>query len=330
MSRSISLSILLALSFLGTAQHHSALAEEPIYPERPVTIISDAAPGSGADVGTRVFADALSGLWGKQVVVVNHPGANGSIAARATSDSANDGYTLLMAALSTFVAPHSVAQNLPLKVPEEFAPVAFAIDQPMFVAANASLPLTTLPQLIELAKKEPNKLSIALTGVGRLSHLTGQLIQSRADIHLLPIPYSRGLGNALGDVTSGRVSILIENYAGIAGAAKAGNVKLIAVGSAERLPDFPNLATISETLPGITASGWLALVAPVGTPSAIVQKINADVNKVASEPAVKKKLSTFGCYTRPMSPEALETFVHDEQTKWTPIAERVLAEKPPH
>jgi tripartite-type tricarboxylate transporter receptor subunit TctC len=300
-----------------------AYAQAANYPDKPVTIISDAAAGSGADVGARFVADGLEKILGQRAVIINHPGANGSIAARAASDAAPDGYTLFMAALSTFVALPTAAANLPLKLPRDFLPIGFAAEQPMFIAISPSLGVTTLLQLIALSKKEPGKISIALTGVGRLTHLTGELLQLRADIKLISIPYTRGLGSALGDVASGRVSMIVENYAGLAGAARAGQIKLIAVASPERLPEFPDLPTVAETIPGFSASGWLVLMSPLGTPAPIIRKISADLTKVVSDSNFKKKLATIGSYSRPMTPDEVLAFVANQQQTWLPVMQRI-------
>ena len=130
-------------------------------------------------------------------------------------------------------------------------PIGFTAENPMFIAVTPGLGVNTLPELIALAKKEPGTISIAVTGVGRLTHLTGLLLQQRADIQLLPVPYNGGPAAALADVGAGRVSMIIEGYSGIVGAVKAGQVKLIAVASPQRLPQFPDLPTVAETLPGL-------------------------------------------------------------------------------
>jgi tripartite-type tricarboxylate transporter receptor subunit TctC len=196
-------------------------AEDSNYPDRPVTIISDAAAGAAPDVVARFVAEGLGKIWGQQVIVINHPGANGSIGAHAASEATADGYTLYDPTLSTFVALPTVAPNLPVKLPRDFLPIGFTADQPMFIAVAPSLGVTTLPQLIALAKKEPEKISFALTGFGRLTHLTGELLQERADIKLLPVPYTHGPASAIGDVADGRVSLIIEGQSG-AGKANCG------------------------------------------------------------------------------------------------------------
>jgi len=311
------------LGLLATAAAAAAQAQQAGgYPEKPVTIISDAAAGAAPDVSARFFAEGLAKIWGRQVVVVNHPGANGSIAARAAADAVDDGYTLYMPALSTFVALPTVAPNLPVKLPRDFQPIGFTAEQPMFIAVDPALGLTTLPQVIARAKAEPGKLSIASSGVGRLTHLTGELLQMRTDTQMVSIPYPRGISAALSDVGSGRVSLIIENYSGIVGAVKAGQVKLLATAAPERLPEFPDLPTVAETVPDFTATGWTVLLAPNGTPPAIIAKVSADLAKVDNDPDVKKRLAAIGSYSRAMTPDQVLAFVAKQQETWLPVLQR--------
>jgi tripartite-type tricarboxylate transporter receptor subunit TctC len=314
----ITAAFLLALSATSGAR-----AQADDYPTKTVTIISDAAPGSTPDVDCRFVAAGLSKIWGQQVIIVNHPGANGSIAARAASEAIPDGYTLFMPALSTFVALPSVAPNLPVKLPRDFVPIGYTADNPMFFAVNPSLGVSTLPQLIALARKEPGKISIAVTGVGRLTDLTGLVFEQRAKINLLPVPYNAGPAAAMADVAAGRVSMIIEGYSGIVGSVKAGQVKLIAVASQKRLPQFPNLPTVAETLPGFSATGWQVLVAPLHTPSPIVAKVSADLSKVVTDPEFQEKLGKIGSYSRAMTPEQVLAFVQKEQSTWLPVLQKI-------
>jgi tripartite-type tricarboxylate transporter receptor subunit TctC len=210
-----------------------------------------------------------------------------------------------------------------LKLPRDFATIGFAADQPMFIAVNPALGITSLPQLIERAKSQPNTITIATTGVGRLTHLTGELLQSRADIKLLTIPYTTGLASAISDVGSGRVSVIIEGYAAIIGAAKAGQVKLIAVASPQRLSEFPDLPTVAETVPGFSASGWQVLLTPNGTPQPVIKKVSEDLARVESDAELQKKLAAMGTYPRPLTPEQALDFVNAEQTKWAPALQRI-------
>src|SRR5271170_5131563 len=301
----------------------AAHAQAGNYPEKPVTIIADAAPGATPDVDCRFVAAGLAKIWGQQVIVVNHPGANGSIAARAATEAVPDGYTLFMPALSTFVALPTVTPNLPLKLPRDFIPIGYTAENPMFFAVNPSLGVNTLPELIALAKKDPGKISIAVTGVGRLTHLTGLVFQDRAGISLLPVPYNGGPAAAVSDLASGRVSMIIEGYSGIVGAVKAGQIRLIAVASPERLPEFPDLPTVSETIPNFAARGWQVLVAPLGTPAPIISKVSGDLTKVVSDPDFKRLLANVGSYSRAMTPEQVLTFVQKEQDTWLPVLQKI-------
>ncbi len=301
----------------------AAYAQAAKYPDKPVTVISDAAPGATPDIDARFVADALTKIWGQQVIVVNHAGANGSIAARVASEAAPDGYTLFMPALSTFAALPTVAPNLPLKLPRDFIPIGFTAENPMFIAVSPSLGVSTLPELIALAKKQPGQISIAVTGVGRLTHLTGLVLQERADIKLLPVPYTAGPAVALADVAGGRVSMIIEGYSGIVGSVKAGTVKLIAVASPQRLPQFPDLPTVAETLPGFSATGWQVMVAPLGTPQSIIQKVSVDLAKAMSDEDFKKRLASIGSYSRSMTPDEALAFVNKEQETWLPVLQTI-------
>jgi tripartite-type tricarboxylate transporter receptor subunit TctC len=260
-------------------------------------------------------------------LVVNRPGAGGSVAARVAAEAAPDGYTLYQPVLSTFVSLRPAAPNIPLHVPKDFLPIGFVTENPMFIAVTPSLGISTLPELIALAKKRPGEISYATTGIGRLTHLTGELLQHQAGIKLLLVPYTGGPAHAFGDVATGRVDMIIEGYSGIAAAARSGAVKLIAVASAKRLAEFPSLPAVAETIPGFQATGWGILVAPIGTPEAIVRKVSEDLRKAVVQPELDKKLAALGSYTNPMSPTEATAWVHRQQQMWQPVLDEI-AKKP--
>jgi tripartite-type tricarboxylate transporter receptor subunit TctC len=303
----------LALSLAATLAH----ADD--YPNKPVQIIADSAAGATPDVALRFMTERLTQKWRQQVLVVNHPGAGGSIAAALAAKAAPDGYTLYQPVLSTFVALKPAAANVPLQVPRDFLPIGFTAENPMFIAVAPSLGINSLAELIAAAKKNPGGLSYATTGIGRLTHLAGELLQHEAGIKLLVVPYTGGPSHAVADVGTGRVSMIIEGYSGIAGAARSGTIKLIAVASAKRLADFPDLPAVSETIPGFSATGWAIMVAPRGTPDAIIGKIGKDLYDVTGEPELQKKLAKLGSYTRPMLAAEATEFVHKQQGMWNPV-----------
>ena len=182
---------------------------------------------------------------------------------------------------------------------------------------------SNLPDLIAQAKKKAGSISFAVTGVGRLTHLTGELLQIRANIKLQMVPYTGGSAQALADIIAGRVALVIEGYAGLAGAYQSGQLKALAIASEQRLPGLPNLPTVAETLPGFVAAGWQCVVAPVGTPQAIVNKISDDLRAVLAIPEIKDKLAARGAYVHPATAAEAEAFVRSQQELWKPALEQV-------
>jgi len=315
--------IALCLPLLATAAASPVQADD--YPNKPVRIISDSAPGSAVDVTFRIVMDRLGTVLGQQIVPVDEPGASGAIAAHAASDAIPDGYTLFAPAISLFIALPGKAENLPLMLPRDFLPVASLIDQPMFICASATSGIKTLPDLIARAKQQPNQISFAATGIGRITHLTGLLLQSRADIKLQVVPYTGGPAAALTDVVGGRVPLIIEGYSGLAGAIQAHSLTVLAVASAHRLPQFPDVPTAAETLPGFAAGGWQGIVAPLGTPAAAIQKVNTGLQKVLREPDIADPLALRGAFVSPMSPPEVNAFINAQQAQWRPVLQAFMA-----
>jgi len=219
------------------------------YPNNPVRLISDSGSGSAIDTGLRIIADGMSRYWNQQVVIVNQPGAAGSISATVASQAAPDGYTLYAPALSLFLAVPGKAPNLPLMVPRDFAAVGYAFDQLLVVAVSPKLGITTLQELIDLARKKPGELSYAVTGVGRLTHLTGELLQLRTGIKLQMVPYSANSAQAISDVHAGRIPIMIDGFTGLVPAFQSGNLVPLAIGAARRLPSVPDLQPSPKRFP---------------------------------------------------------------------------------
>jgi tripartite-type tricarboxylate transporter receptor subunit TctC len=302
---------------VATAATWPAEAED--YPSKPIRIISDSAPGSAVDFTFRMVMDRLGTALSQRIVPVDQPGASGSIAARGASESIPDGYTLFAPALSLFISLPGKAANLPLMLPRDFLPVGALTSQPMFICASIESRIKNLPDLIERAKQQPGKISFAATGIGRITHLTGLLLQSKAGIELQVVPYTGGPAAALTDVMDGRVPLIIEGYSGLAGAIQAHSVNVLAVASTHRLPDFPDLPTVAETLPGFAAGGWQGIVAPLGTPAAAIQIFNDGLGKVLSQADLAKQLALRGAYVDPMAPAEVTAFINAQQAQWRPV-----------
>jgi tripartite-type tricarboxylate transporter receptor subunit TctC len=310
------------LLVLPMAAANAAWAEEN-YPNRSVRLISDSSPGSAVDTGLRIIAEGMSQHWKQQVVLVNQPGAAGAISASIAAQAAPDGYTLYGPALSVFLAVPGKAPNLPLMVPRDFTAIGYTVDQPLAIGVSPKLGIKTLQELIDLAKSKPGELSYAVTGVGRLTHLTGELLQLRTGIKLQMVPYSGNSAQAVADVFGGRIAIMIEGYTGLAPAFQSGNLVPLAVGAAKRLPSVPDLPTISETVPGLIASGWQAVLTQNGTQEPIVAKASEGLRAALNMANVKEQLAGRGSFARPMSPQEVTAFIRDQQALWKPAIERL-------
>ena len=209
-----------------------------------------------------------------------------------------------------------------MDVDRAFMPVGFVSEQPMVIAVGSSSGITTLPELIAQAKKRPGDLLYAGPIPGSLPHVTGQLLRQRAGIDLGYVPYT-GTAKAIPDVMTGRVSIIIDGTAGLLGVVKGGDLRAIAVASEKRLPEFPELATVAETIPGFVSTGWTVLVTPTNTPQWIVDKMNQDLRAVLEQAAIKERFATLGTYSRDMSPTEVGRFIRSEQELWKPIVKQI-------
>jgi tripartite-type tricarboxylate transporter receptor subunit TctC len=313
---------------LATLFSRHALAQTD-YPNKPVRIVVDSAVGSANDVSARILADKLGKIWNQQVIIFNQPGAGGGISARVAAASPNDGYTLYLPATSVFLAlagGPGVAPNMPVELPRDFAAIGFVLQQPIFIAASPKSGIASIPDLIARSKAKPNELSYASTGRGRLTHLTMELLQARADVQLRLVPYAGGPAQAMGDVVADRVDLVLDAYAGLAGAAQSGLIKMLASTSTQRLPGMESLPTVAETLPDFFVGAWQVLLAPIGTPDAIIRKVNADLRAAVEDQEVSAKFAGNGAFTRYMTPDETTAFTQSQQKIWRPILEKVARE----
>ena len=322
--------VMIALLFLSIATAGDVSAQSG-YPNKTVQIVVDSAAGSANDATARILADKLSRIWGQQVLTLNQPGAGGGISARVASQSPADGYTLYMPATSAFVAlagAPGVAPNLPIELPRDFVSIGFVLQQPLFIGASHKSGINSLAQLIELAKQKPGEVTYAASGRGRLTHLTMELFQARTGTKLQLVPYAGGPAQSMNDVMSGRVHLILDAYAGLAAALKGDLIKGIADTSLERLPGFENLPTVAETVPNFFVGAWNVMLAPNGTPDAIVRKVNADLRAALDDPEVRSKFQANGAFVKHMTPEEVTVFVQLEQKTWRPILEQLNRDTP--
>lgn len=296
------------------------------YPNRTVSLIIPAAAGNSPDVVTRVVADKLSQLWKQQVVVINRPGAGGLIAIQAATGLPTDGYSLYMTQASTFtVLPITHKDKIPVDLQKAFIAVGMVGEQPIAVAVNKDVPANSVAELIALANKMPNGLLFAATNRGGQAHLTGELLRERGKVNMSFV-HAVGSAASLNDVIAGRIPIMFEGLAGFAPGTQNGSIRLLGIASANRLPNAPNLPTISETVPGVVSSGWVVLMAPAGVSDAIIEKLNKDLRTVLTQPDVQARLHQLGTYTRDLTPTQTAEFMRSEENLWWPIVQRLEAE----
>jgi tripartite-type tricarboxylate transporter receptor subunit TctC len=320
----------IASLLLSIAAGNDARAQA-YYPNQLVRIVVDSAAGSANDATARILADKLSRIWGQQVLTLNQPGAGGGISARVASQSPADGYTLYLPATSPFLAlpgAPGVAPNLPIELPRDFVSIAFVLQQPLFIGASHKSGINNLAQLIELAKQKPGEVTYAATGRGRLTHLTMELFQARTGVKLQLVPYAGGPAQAMNDVVTGRVHLILDAYAGLAAALKGDLIKGLADTSLERLPGFENLPTVAETIPNFFVGAWNVMLAPNGTPDSIVRKVHADLRAALDDPDVRSRFQANGAFVKHMTPEEVTAFVQHEQKTWRPILEQLNRDTP--
>jgi tripartite-type tricarboxylate transporter receptor subunit TctC len=305
---------------VGAVAGFAAHAQD--YPTRSVKLITQGAAGSGPDVVARIVAEPLGRLWGQQVVILNHPGAGGSVAARQAALAAADGYTLYMPATSAFIVMPEMFPNLPFDLDRDFVRIGFIAEQPMLIAVAPSLGVNSLADLIALAKARPGQILYAANARGTLPHLTAERFAKEAGIELRFVPYA-GAAAGLQDLVGGRIAMIVESLGPFLGAIQGGSLKVLAVASAQRLPNFPDLPTVGETIPGFIATGWFPLLAPAGTPDGIVRKVGEDLRAVLDQPAVRQRLADLGTFARPMSPAETTEFIRREQELWRSVVKQI-------
>ena len=304
----------------------SALAQS--YPTAPVKLIVTTGAGGAPDVIARIVAEGLTHRWGQQAFVANHPGAAGSIGMKVAGSAPADGYTLLFALSSSFVALPEIAKDYPYDLVRDFVSIGFVCEQPMAIAVPTSLGVNTLGELIDYVKKRPGEINVAVLSRGGIPHLTSEWIKLAAGLDWTSINYP-GTPAGLSDVMGGRVQVIMDGLPSLVGSINGGKLKLLAVGSAQRLPNRPETPTIAETLPAIPrALGFFALMGPPGTPAPIAAKISDDLRAVLSEPATKQRFEDIASYVNPMSGAELLSYIRTEQALWKPVIEQISTFKP--
>lgn len=305
------------MSFLAIAV--GAFAAGAVYPERPITMVVTFAAGGSSDVLARAVAAAMSRGLGQQVVVDNRPGAGGQIGAETVAHAAPEGYTVLFGTNGTLGIGPALYKHLHYDPQRDLAPVGILHKLPLLLIVNPSVPAKNLIELINYGRKKPGALSFASAGVGSVSHLAGELFKQEAKIDILHVPYKGG-GAAVPDLLAGRVSMMLETIPNALPLARGGRMRAIGVTTKERSPLAPDIPTLAESgLPGFDVSAWTGLFVPGGTPTAIVDRLNAETQKIVHDKTYVALIHKMGTDVASSSPQEFGDFVRADVARWTAV-----------
>ncbi len=293
----------------------SALAQAA-YPSKPVTIIVPFAAGGTTDILARIIGQALTAELGQSVVVDNRAGAGGNIGASLAAKAPADGYTLFMGTVGTHAINASLYKKMPFDPVKDFAPLTRVANVPNLLVANPAQPFKTVPELIAYAKANPGKLNFGSSGSGSSIHLSGELFKSMAKVDMVHVPY-KGSAPAVTDLLGNQIGIMFDNMPSAIQHVRSGRLVPIAVTTAKRSPELPNVPTIAEAgVPGYEATSWFGMYAPAGTPAPVLATLNKALVKVLGQADVKKKINEQGAETYSETPEQFAAFMKAETLKW--------------
>ena len=295
------------------------------YPNRPIRLVVAFPPGGATDVYARIVQARFSEALGQNIVIENRAGAGGMIGADLVAKAPPDGNTLLIGNIAALAMNVGVYAKMPYDPAKDFAPVLRTVDVSYALVVHPGVPAKNVQEFIAYAKANPGKLSYGSAGSGSAPHLATELLKQRAGIDILHVPYKGG-GPMVADLLGGQIQVGIGDQANLMPQVKAGKLRVLAVGSLRRSPNYPEVPTIAESgLPGFEAGAWQGLAAPAGTPPDVVKRLNETLVKVMQMPDVKERLLGAGLEPLGGSPEEFAQFIKSEIAKWSKVAKEVGA-----
>jgi len=300
---------LIALCAAATVLPDTVFAQ--IYPARTVRIIIPYPPGGGNDIIGRAIADELTKRLGQQFIVDNRPGASTIIGAEAVARAAPDGYTLFVASQTTFAIVPNLRSKLPYDPARDFEPVSLLATQPYTLVVHPSLPVTTVKQLIALAKSRPGKIEYASPSIGTGGHLSAELFKVKTGTDLLHIPY-KGAGPAVADLLGGHVSVMFATASSVHPQVVNGKLRALGTTSAKRTAALPQVPTIAETVPGFETTQWIAMHGPRGTPREVVERLNTAISASMKSPEFRERMNSQGYDAESSTPQQLAQRIKSE------------------
>ncbi len=293
-----------------------ALAAAQAFPTKPITIIVPFAAGGTTDILARIIAQGLTAELGQSVVVDNRAGAGGNIGGQAAARAPADGYTLFMGTVGTHAINAALYKKMPFDPVKDFAPLTRVANVPNLLVANPAQPFKTVQELIAYAKANPGKINFGSSGSGSSIHLSGELFKSMAKVDMQHVPY-KGSAPAVTDLLGNQIAIMFDNMPSAIQHVRSGKLRAIAVTTAKRSPELPDVPTIAEAgVPGYEATSWFGMFAPAATPAPVVGQLNKALVKVLAQPDIKKKINEQGAETAGETPEQFAAFIQQEAVKW--------------
>ena len=297
------------------------LPVQAAYPERPIRFIVPGAAGGAPDINVRIIVAEVARQMGQQFVVDNRPGAGGSIGTEIIAKASPDGYTIGTGNIATLAINRSVLTNLPYD-PDKLQPVVQWTYVPNLLAVTLSLPVKSVQELIDHARKNPGKLLFATPGIAGSLHMSGELFKLMTRTQIVHVPFKAAV-MAHADLTAGRVHLMFDNIPSVGPHVKAGRLRGLAVTTAKRVPAYSELPTVAEAgVPGFEVTAWGGVIMPNGVPKAIVARLNAEVNKALALPHVREKLTSLGSEVVGGTPEAFAEHIRRETAKWADVVTR--------
>ena len=306
----------LVLTAMLPAAAQSAAAQA--YPNKPVRMIVPYPPGGSVDFTGRELAAKLSELWGQQVVLDNRGGAGSTLGHSLGAKAIPDGYTLLLGTSAGLVVSPALGTKLNYDSLKDYAPIGLAVYAPFALTLHAGVAANTTQEFIDLAKANPGKINFSSPGTGTPNHLGGELLKALAHVNIVHVPYKGG-GPALVDLISGQVQMTFSGVPQILPHVKAGRVKIIAIGHPTRIKSLPDTPPVADVLPGFNNTSWYGLLAPAGTPPALVNQINAAMNKVLSQPEFGQRLLLQGVEPVTSTPQGMHDMIRNELARWRKV-----------
>jgi tripartite-type tricarboxylate transporter receptor subunit TctC len=316
---SLSLRCLLGCALATFLSASDGVAQPGKFPDKPIKMVVGFSAGGGTDVVARILAQKMTEGMGQSVVVENRTGASGMIAGEAVAKSPPDGYTLMMGSQTTLAVAPTLYRKVTLDPARDFAGVAMGAISPLVLVVHPSVAAQSVNDVIAMAKAKPGAVHFGSGGLGTTPHMTGELFQAVAGIKLVHVAY-RGEAPGINDLLGGQIPLMFANLSAVIGNIRAGQLRALAVTSAQRTPAAPDIPTVAESgLPGFEAATWFAVVAPAGTPRDVLGRLNAEVGRALVQADVKQRFADLGMTAEDRTPEALDAYIRSEIVKWTKV-----------